>query len=223
MTEEEWLKCEDPTPMLEFLLNKPSNRKLRLFGVACCRNVWRLLEDERVRRAVDVAEMFADGEATEVQLERSSREVRNLFAARRGNPGRKGWAYDAAFQVGVKSTGEHPATFIIAIQCAAEFSARAMSWYEENDLAIARNAQSEILRCMMGNPFRPVSPGHWITSAAVTVARDAYDRRDFSALPVLADLLEEAGCPDQSVLDHCRGPGEHARGCHVVDLVLGKG
>jgi hypothetical protein len=45
----------------------------------------------------------------------------------------------------------------------------------------------------------------------------------FSALPLLANLLEEAGCPEQSVLDHCRVPGEHARGCWVVDLVLGKG
>jgi hypothetical protein len=56
----------------------------------------------------------------------------------------------------------------------------------------------------------------------VTVARDIYDRRDYAALPLLADLLEEAGCPEQSILDHCRTPGEHARGCWVVDLVLGK-
>jgi hypothetical protein len=68
----------------------------------------------------------------------------------------------------------------------------------------------------------PCSPaaGH---PTAVTVARDCCDRCDFAALPVLADLLEEAGGPKQSVLDHCRQPGEHARGCWVVDLVLGKG
>jgi hypothetical protein len=83
-------------------------------------------------------------------------------------------------------------------------------------------AQAMIFRCVFGNPFRPVRPGPWITPAAVSVARDIYDRRDFSALPVLADLLEEAGCPEQAVLDHCRQPGEHARGCWVVDLVLGK-
>jgi hypothetical protein len=82
---------------------------------------------------------------------------------------------------------------------------------------------AELLRCVFGNPFRPVTPGPWVTPAAVTVARDCYDRRDVSALPVLADLLEEAGCPEQSVLDHCRGPSEHARGCWAVDLVLGKG
>ena len=79
------------------------------------------------------------------------------------------------------------------------------------------------LRCIVGNPFRPVRPGPWITTAALTVAQDIFDRRDFAALPILADLLEEAGCPEQQVLDHCRQPGEHARGCWVVDLVLGKG
>jgi hypothetical protein len=48
-----------------------------------------------------------------------------------------------------------------------------------------------------------------------------YDSRDFAAMPLLADLLEEAGCPLE-VSDHCRGPGPHARGCWVVDLILSK-
>jgi hypothetical protein len=80
----------------------------------------------------------------------------------------------------------------------------------------------DLVRCLFGNPFRPVAPGPWITPATVTIARDCYDRREFSKLPLMADLLEEAGCPEQSVLDHCRRPGPHTRGCWVVDLVLGK-
>ena len=39
---------------------------------------------------------------------------------------------------------------------------------------------------------------------------------------VLGDALEEAGCNAEDVLQHCRGPGPHVRGCHVVDLLLGK-
>ena len=39
---------------------------------------------------------------------------------------------------------------------------------------------------------------------------------------ILADALEEAGCHDLDILAHCRQPGEHVRGCWVVDLLLGK-
>ena len=33
---------------------------------------------------------------------------------------------------------------------------------------------------------------------------------------------EEALAPLPAILNHCRQPGEHVRGCWVVDLVLGK-
>ena len=46
--------------------------------------------------------------------------------------------------------------------------------------------------------------------------------RDFRSLPVLADVLEEAGCTDEGILSHCRGPGPHARGCWVIDLLTGR-
>jgi hypothetical protein len=49
-----------------------------------------------------------------------------------------------------------------------------------------------------------------------------YDERDFAALPVLADAVEEAGCTNSEMLSHCRGPGPHFRGCWVIDLLLGK-
>jgi hypothetical protein len=75
-----------------------------------------------------------------------------------------------------------------------------------------------------------VSPGdpavgdsYWRTSTAVALATQMYDSRDFSAMPILADALQDAGCDNTDILDHCRGPGPHVRGCWVVDLVLGKG
>jgi hypothetical protein len=63
-------------------------------------------------------------------------------------------------------------------------------------------------------------------SAATNVdylAEGIYADRAWDRLPVLADALEDAGCGDPAVLGHLRGPGPHARGCWVVDLVLGKG
>jgi hypothetical protein len=62
----------------------------------------------------------------------------------------------------------------------------------------------------------------WRTDTAVTLARQMYAAREFSALPILADALQDAGCNNDAILNHCRGPGPHVRGCWVVDLVLGK-
>lgn len=71
--------------------------------------------------------------------------------------------------------------------------------------------------------FRPVtfSP-EWRTGTALTLAQQMYDAREFSAMPILADALQDAGCDCAAILDHCRGPGPHVRGGWVVDLVLGK-
>jgi hypothetical protein len=61
MTEAEWLACTDPAPMLEFLGDRASSRKLRLFAVACCRRIWPLITEAHCREAVEVAERLADG------------------------------------------------------------------------------------------------------------------------------------------------------------------
>jgi hypothetical protein len=84
-------------------------------------------------------------------------------------------------------------------------------------------AQCHLFRDIFGNPFHPVAfDPSWQTSSAVGLARAMYESRDFAAMPVLADALEEAGCENANILAHCRGDGPHARGCWVADLVLGK-
>ncbi|HJZ55720.1 MAG TPA: hypothetical protein VKE74_12200 [Gemmataceae bacterium] len=76
---------------------------------------------------------------------------------------------------------------------------------------------------MFGNPFRLAAfDPAWRTSTAVQLARQMYEAREFSAMPILADALQDAGCENAEILDHCRGSGPHVRGCWVVDLVLGK-
>jgi hypothetical protein len=80
-----------------------------------------------------------------------------------------------------------------------------------------------MFRDVVGNPFRSVafSPS-WRTDTAVGLARQVYEGRDFSAMPILADTLQDAGCDNTDVLDHCRDPSPHVRGCWVVDLLLDK-
>ncbi len=80
-----------------------------------------------------------------------------------------------------------------------------------------------ILRCVFGNPFRKVKfDKRWRTDTAVSLATQMYESRDFSAMPILADALQDAGCESEDILSHCRGEEPHVRGCWVVDLVLGK-
>jgi hypothetical protein len=83
--------------------------------------------------------------------------------------------------------------------------------------------QVDLLRDIFGNPFRlaAVDPS-WFTSTVLALASQMYDSRDFSPMPILADALQDAGCDNDDILNHCRQPGEHFRGCWVVDLLLGK-
>jgi hypothetical protein len=75
-------------------------------------------------------------------------------------------------------------------------------------------------------PFRPVTiaPSSlvWNDGTVVTLAKAIYEGRAFDRLPILADALKEAGCNNADILAHCHQPGEHVRGCWVVDLLLGK-
>ncbi|MBY0528517.1 MAG: hypothetical protein K2R98_34320 [Gemmataceae bacterium] len=73
------------------------------------------------------------------------------------------------------------------------------------------------------NPFRPVTLiSSWLTPTVTRLGETIYAERTFDLLPILADALEDAGCSDADILNHCRQPGEHVRGCWVVDLLLGK-
>jgi hypothetical protein len=79
------------------------------------------------------------------------------------------------------------------------------------------------MRCIFGNPFRPVAfDPAWRTPNVTAIAQTIYEDRRFEDMPILADALEEAGCTSADILDHCRQPGEHARGCWLVDLILEK-
>jgi hypothetical protein len=87
----------------------------------------------------------------------------------------------------------------------------------------ALTKKSGWLRDIFGNPFKPVSVDRaWLTSNVIGLAETIYADRAFDRLPILADALEDAGCDNADILNHCRQPGEHVRGCWVVDLVLGK-
>jgi len=93
------------------------------------------------------------------------------------------------------------------------------------DAAAAGEKQtlSHSARCIFGNPFRPVTlEPSWLTSTVLTLAEGIYAERAFDRVPVLADALQDAGCENPDVLDHCRSETVHTRGCWALDLLLGK-
>jgi hypothetical protein len=95
------------------------------------------------------------------------------------------------------------------------------------DEAAERCYQAALLREFFGNPFRPpeIEPSWlaWNDGFIPEQAKLIYDERAFERLPVLGDALEDAGCTDRAILDHCRLPAEHVRGCWLVDALLAKG
>lgn len=84
-------------------------------------------------------------------------------------------------------------------------------------------AACEFLRDIFGNPFRPVNADpFWLSSAVVALVEWIYQDRAFDRLSILADALQDAGCDNEDVLNHCRGDGPHVRGCWVVDILTGR-
>jgi hypothetical protein len=204
MTENEWHLAAEPQTMLEFLQSsgRPSERKLRLFAVACSRRIWDLIDDLG-RAAVEMAENYADGLV-------GPDELRAARLACQGAGGQAAW-YAAA---------SNPT---VAARNAAR-SAQAGSALIGSESAELL-AQAALVREINGRlPFRPlfVEPT-WLTPQVVVLAKEIYDDRAFAHLPVLANSLEESGCNMAELLAHCRVAGPHVRGCWAVDLVLEKG
>jgi len=220
MTEQEWLTCTDPRPMLDFLKDNASDRKLRLFACACCRRIWHLLSDKRSRKAVKFSEQYADGLVTEAELRRA---------------GHAAWQAACKSTTGEAVQGErslqHRAWDAVGVACYENVRLRNCLRFVINAVVEAVNDETRfhpclLLRDIFGGVFRTVAMGEswlaWNDGAVRKMAQAIYDDRAFDRMPQLADALEEAGCDNPDLLAHCRQPGPHVRGCWAVDLLLGK-
>lgn len=248
MTESDWLTSTDPAAMLRLYTSDEmpwpagtpapivSDRKLRLFACACCRQVWDRLIDLRSRTAVHIAEQFADGRAN----------ANDLLSAHTH-------AYDAWGE----SDPTNNFAGIARYAAVADVRVAAKAITRPRLVGIDYAGMAAILRDIFGNPWRPetftreIGPDMsayetppWLTPAVVGMARAIYDDCTFGDLPALADLLEEAGCTatgcihcgygnyinmdspchcaDSEILLHLRQERPHVRGCWALDILLSK-
>ncbi len=240
MTEAEWLAATDPAPMLSFLrdgivslvdegasetrderrhhlLATTKRRKHQLFSVACCRLIWQLLPEES-KDTLTTVELHADGLAGSNErleaLEDAWHDVRIHSVASDRTGRRIARAVARVVYLAVHSEARETASEVKAVMLWASLGQNASKVDE---------LQAGFLRDIFGNPFRPVTLNPaWLTSTVLALAQQMYESRDFSPMPILADALQDAGCDNADILNHCRQPGEHVRGCWVVDLILSK-
>jgi hypothetical protein len=243
--------CDDPDWMIRHLRGKVSDRKIRLFAIACTRRVWHLLEDERSRRAVEIAELFADGEVGVGEYRDAVREAYAAsveFRSRAYPPRSPDFPHRRAELDSARVAASHAASaaagaprrpgvwdldmppYRMARDVAHRASQAILSDIrasrEEYVSRAARERALQVvwLRDIIGDPARPVTlDPACLTPTVVRLAEAAYAGKDFVGLmPVLGDALEEAGVVDAEVLAHCRSGAEHVRGCHILDLILGR-
>jgi hypothetical protein len=208
MTESEWLAAKDLRGMFREVQQTAGERKVRLFACACCRQVWPRLA-AKSRAAVATAERFADGQATQATLTRKQNAAWELVKTGEEETADE-FAATIAWQAAFRILEAHADTFLRrAIRAVARRNARA--------------TVRTLLQDVFGNPYRPlIADPAWLAWRDGTIpglARAIYDKRAFERLPILGDALEEAGCTDALVLEHCRGAGPHARGCFVLDAL----
>ncbi len=215
MTESDWIT--GPNQQVQRAIFALGPRRQRLLAVAACRVLGERIDYPAVRAALDAAETFADTGKSKAALRRARQSVvslRNELYASRAQIARA---------VGLS---------LFAVQVAASENAVFGTIAQILEALAIDDVPPEVARQRVYGPYReiagPLTPlafaPAWRTDTAVLLAKQMYEARDFSAMPILADALQDAGCDSPDILDHCRGaPGVHIRGCWVVDLVLGKG
>lgn len=209
MTEAEWNVCTDSRDMLVLILDRASERKMRLCALSWARSIFRHVEtaprmlqykswlaEAGWSKQFAAAEAFADDKIERVALR----------AARQESGGPWNLFREACRAKGFSLARVH--------HCLGYFQSE---FNTPSDQEICERTR-DILA-----PFHSAAINSaWLTRVVAALAVTVYDDGAFDRLPILADALEDAGCTNADILNHCRQPGEHVRGCWVVDLLLGK-
>ena len=236
MTEKEWLTSDDPVTLLSGLHSMIPHRMYLLFELESTRPLLDRCQDDVLLRFHELGRQKAEGRSIEThELEEWDELFADLYE-HADEEARE--VYERSGNTANPETASAIDRFMTIVRVLAIGGDEWWPWIEllrpkgppqtfneyTNSLQLDMYREAlPLLRCIVGNPFRPVSVDpSWLTSTTVELARGIYDDRAFDRLPILADALEDAGCDHPDILAHCRGDGPHARGCWVVDRMLGK-
>ena len=241
MTDAEWLVCSDPVAivMLEYPQGPFTGRKLLHFLGASLPTLFQRATCTVCRARMDVFDRVAEQPySLEAKLQLDEARLAGCRVKPAGCPLHRLYRYVAFYLEGNLLWCELW-NYILDLECESNEEAvrefnqarptlsldEKKEFRRENGLARAAKLAGAIkcIHDVLGNPFQHLSlkPSWlaWNDSAIPKMAQAIYDARAFDRLPQLADALEAAGCTDAAILSHCRTPGEHVRGCWVVDLL----
>ncbi len=217
MTDAGQLAGTDPAPLFARVVADMTERKARLLRVALGRALWDEFTHPELRHSIAVAERYADGECGE---EEYGEQVRRTYQTLNYPPEERPAPF-VHLQLAINSLA---GACLLLGRCGGKLphevgAPGGGNWHVAMGYAPA--AAVAAMRDLFGDvgEFAP----RWRTETVVALAEGIYHDRAFDRLPILADALEEAGCDRVEVLNHCREDGFHARGCWVVDGLLGKG
>jgi serine/threonine protein kinase len=222
---------------------RPQTRKSRMYLLACARRQWRRLPDVG-RAIVALGEVYADTPRKKDWLLTTVGAITERLMNSDGTPGDLIEAQTELMLV-LRERGDAPSDILAQLERAARSAHPAEStepippdeWRGLTALLslpfeshtppfhrVPRQLHSlRLLREVYGLPYQLNQfASSWRTEAVMQLAAGMYESRDFTAMPCLADALEDAECDDLDILEHCRDTSlVHVRGCWVLDLVLG--
>ena len=237
MIQKTWLKSTDPRKMLAHLGHAASDRKLQLFACACCRRAWGFVKDKRLEPILLLLEGIADKTVKAARRESLQDRSYKLTNAK---------IDDSQQCIAWEMWGALRESFTRDDNDLGESAAAAFGYAagkRDDEFFPAKGAerkrQADVVREIFGNPFRKVTfDKKWRTDTVMTLAKQMYAAHEFSAAPILADALQDAGCDSDDLLNHLRDTAlasakphtgsakppavAHHRGCWALDLVLGK-
>ncbi|QJW94244.1 hypothetical protein [Frigoriglobus tundricola] len=250
MTEDIWRNSHDPHDLLAALYPmytlgsvRPQTRQSRMYLLACARRAGTWARLPVVCRAlVALAEMCAEAPRQQEGLRAALAPIAERLWT---SFGEEGDLLEAEAELSALSATGYPVPAAVLAQKKARARAAAPGepvppleddeWkglarlvylpFESNtpryEWVPVELHSERLLREVYGRPYAFVPfLADWRTDNVTRIARRVYTAREFSAMPILADALQDAGCDDDDLLAHCRNGRRHVRGCWVLDQIL---